>query len=228
MTTRTKICGLRTPETVEAAIAAGAHDIGLVLFPPSPRHISLAEASALADMARGRVRIVVLTVDADDALLAEIVSRVRPDIIQLHGNESPARVAAIRQLFGVPLMKAIKVATREDASLALDYDGKADLILFDARPPKGADRPGGHGATFDWTALDDVKHRVPYMLSGGLSPANVAEAIRATGAKAVDVSSGVESAPGVKDAELIRAFLAAVRAADAAGVPTDTCPEPGA
>ena len=216
MTTRVKICGLRTSEAVEAAIAADADDIGLVLFPPSPRNISLAEAKVLADAARGRVRIVALTVDADDALLAEIVSTVRPDLIQLHGSESPERVAAIRQLFGVPLMKAIKVATREDAARALDYAGTADLILFDARPPKGADRPGGHGAPFDWTALDDVKDRVAYMLSGGLTSSNVAEAIRATGATAVDVSSGVESAPGVKDPDRIRAFLAAVRAADAA------------
>ena len=198
-----------------AALAAGADDIGLVLFPPSPRSVSVDEAEALADLARGRASIVALTVDADDALLAVIAAKVRPDILQLHGNESPERVAEIRRRHGIAVMKAIKVATSADASQALDYAGVADLILFDARPPKGADRPGGHGQTFDWHALDDVKDRVAYMLSGGLTSANVAEAIRITGATAVDVSSGVESAPGVKDPGLIRGFVAAVHAADA-------------
>lgn len=216
MSTRVKICGIRTADALSAAVEAGADDIGLVLFPPSPRNVSLGDAKALADLARGCLRVVVLTVDADDTLLAAITTEIRPDVLQLHGNESPARVRTIRSRFGVPVMKAIKVATADDAMLALDYAEAADLILFDARPPKGADRPGGHGATFDWTALDDVKRRVAYMLSGGLTPANVGEAIRATGAEAVDVSSGVESAPGVKDPSLIRAFVAAVRAADAA------------
>lgn len=216
MTTRVKICGIRTKEAMTAALDAGADDIGLVLFPPSPRNVSLDEAKALADAARGRARIVVLTVDADDALLAAIATEIRPDVLQLHGNETAESVRNIRRRFAIPVMKAIKVATAGDAKLALDYADAADLILFDARPPKGADRPGGHGATFDWTALDDVKDRVAYMLSGGLTPANVGEAIRATGAEAVDVSSGVESAPGVKDPSLIRAFIAAVRAADAA------------
>lgn len=213
--TRIKICGLRTAEAMSAALDAGADDVGLVLFPPSPRNVSLDEARALAAAARGRARIVVLVVDAGDELLEEIVAALRPDLLQLHGDETPDRVRAIRERFGVAVMKAIKVATRADAALALAYAEVADLILFDARPPKGADRPGGHGATFDWRALDDVKHRVPYMLSGGLTPANVAEAIRAAGATAVDVSSGVETAPGRKDPELIRAFIAAVRAGEA-------------
>jgi phosphoribosylanthranilate isomerase len=211
---RVKICGIRDREALVAALDAGTDDIGLVLFPPSPRNVSLAEASALAAIARGRARIVVLTVDADDALLTAVVEEVRPDILQLHGNESPERAAAIRKRFGVAVMKAIKVATAADARDALDYAGAVDLILFDARPPKGADRPGGHGVPFDWRALDDVNDRVLYMLSGGLTPANVGEAIRATGAAAVDVSSGVESATGVKDPALIRAFIAAVRAVD--------------
>jgi phosphoribosylanthranilate isomerase len=210
-----KICGIRDREALVAALDAGADDIGLVIFQPSPRNVSLAEARELAALARGRARVVVLTVDADDALLAAIVAEVRPDILQLHGNESPERAALIRKRFGTLVMKAVKVATSEDARHALDFAGAADLILFDARAPKGADRPGGHGVPFDWHALDDVKSRVPYMLSGGLTPANVAEAIRATGASAVDVSSGVETAPGVKDPHLIRAFIAAARNADA-------------
>lgn len=214
MPTRVKICGIRTAETMAVALQAGADDVGLVLFPPSPRNVSLEEASALARQARGRARIVALTVDADDALLASIVETVQPELLQLHGNETPDRVSEIRRRYGIPVMKAIKVATSEDAAEALAYAAVADLILFDARPPKGADRPGGHGAVFDWHALDGVKDEVPYMLSGGLTPENVAEAIRATGTGAVDVSSGVESRPGVKDPERIRAFITAVRAAE--------------
>lgn len=214
MRRRVKICGIRNAATLAVALDAGADDVGLVLFPPSPRNVSLAEARELAAIARGRARIVVLTVDADDALLAAIAKEVRPDLLQLHGSESPERSNEIRKRHGIGVMKAIKVGTAEDARLALDYAGAADLILFDARPPKGADRPGGHGIRFDWHALDGVKDRVPYMLSGGLTPANVAEAIHATGATAVDVSSGVECAPGNKDPALIRAFIAAARAAD--------------
>ena len=215
MPTRVKICGLNTAEAMAAALDGGADDVGLVLFPPSPRNVSLEAAKELARQARGRAGIVALTVDADDALLEAIVEGVKPDVLQLHGNESAERVADIRRCFGIPVMKAIKVATAEDAAQALDFAEVADLILFDARPPKGADRPGGHGAVFDWRALDDVKDRVRYMLSGGLTSDNVAEAIQATGATAVDVSSGVERAPGVKDDDRIRAFIAAVRAADA-------------
>lgn len=197
------------------ALDAGADDVGLVLFPPSPRNVGLDDARRLADQARGRARIVALTVDADDNLLAAIVEAVRPDLLQVHGNEDTRRVAAIRKRYGIPVMKAIKVATAADAAEALAFAGVADLILFDARPPQGADRPGGHGAAFDWQALAGVKGKVRYMLSGGLTPENVADAIRSTGAPTVDVSSGVESAPGVKDPARIRAFIAAVRAADA-------------
>ncbi len=216
MATRIKICGIKSTEAMLAAVDAGADDVGLVLFPPSPRNVTLAEAEALATVARGRARIVALTVDADDALLDTIATRVHPDIIQFHGNEPPGRVAEIRARFGIPVMKAVKVATAADAEEALAFAAVADLILFDAKPPKNADRPGGHGAVFDWTTLDAVKHQVPYMLSGGLTPDNVVDAIRATGATAIDVSSGVESAAGVKDPARIRAFIAAVRTADAA------------
>ena len=215
MSTRVKICGIGTAEAMAAALDAGADDVGLVLFPPSPRNVSLDQARTLADQARGRARIVVLTVDADDALLTRIVDLVKPDLLQLHGNETPERVAEIRQRYALPVMKAVKVATSDDAAEALAFSA-ADLVLFDARPPKGADRPGGHGAVFDWHALDDVKGRLDYMLSGGLTPENVGEAIRATGADAVDVSSGVEHGPGAKDPARIRAFIAAARAAWAA------------
>lgn len=206
---RVKICGLNTADAMQAALLARADLVGLVFFPPSPRHVAVDDAVAIADYARGFAAIVALTVDADDALLGEIMAKVNPDMLQLHGSEPPARVAEVRERFGKPVMKAIKVATREDADEALAYLDIADLILFDAKPPKGADRPGGHGATFDWTLLDGVKHKVPFMLSGGLTPENVAEAIHATGATVVDVSSGVESAPGTKSPALIRAFIAA-------------------
>ena len=213
--TRIKICGLKTDAVMSAALDAGADDVGLVVFPPSPRNVSVSEAGRLAEIARGRARIVVLLVDAGDALIETVAKSVRPDLLQLHGSETPNRVADVKKRFGLPVMKAIKVATAADAEESLAFRGIADLILFDARPPKDADRPGGHGATFDWHALDAVKHQIDYMLSGGLTPANVADAIRATGAPAVDVSSGVETSPGVKDAELIRAFIQAVRALEA-------------
>lgn len=216
MPTRTKICGLRSSDAMAAALAAGADMVGLVLFPPSPRSVTVAEAASLAALARGHATIVALVVDADDALLERIAAVVRPDMLQLHGSETPERTAAIRALTGLPVMKALKVRTADDAVAALAYVGVADSILFDAAPPKGADRPGGHGRTFDWGLLDGVKHRVPFILSGGLTHDNVAAAIRATGATAVDVSSGVETAPGVKDAALIHAFVAAARAASPA------------
>lgn len=191
------------------ALLARADLVGLVFFPPSPRNVSVEEAVPLADYARGFAAIVALTVDGDDALLDRIAAEVNPDMFQLHGQETPERVALIKARFAKPVMKAIKVATREDAREALRYCDVADLILFDARPPKDADRPGGHGATFDWSALDEVRGRVPFMLSGGLTPDNVADAIRATGATVVDVSSGVETAPGVKSPDLIRRFIRA-------------------
>lgn len=212
MSTRVKICGLRTAEAMAAALEARADLVGLVLFPPSPRSVTIEEAVPLADYARGFAAIVVLLVDADDALVDRVVAEINPDMLQLHGAETPERVAAVRNRSGKPVMKAVKVRSREDALSALVFRGVADLVLFDAAPPKGADRPGGHGRTFDWSLLDCVRDEVPFVLSGGLTPENVREAIRVTGAAVVDVSSGVETAPGVKDAALIRAFVRAARA----------------
>jgi phosphoribosylanthranilate isomerase len=214
---KVKVCGIRTPEAMAAALEARADLVGLVFFPPSPRNVSLEDAAPLADYARGFAAIVALVVDADDALIARIVAEVNPDMLQLHGSEAPQRVAAIRERFGKPVMKVIKVETAADAEAALAYKNVADLILFDAKPPADADRPGGHGVAFDWRLLDGVRGRVPFMLSGGLTAANVAEAVRATGATVVDVSSGVETAPGVKNRGLIQRFIAAAHDAHAGG-----------
>jgi phosphoribosylanthranilate isomerase len=204
-----KICGLKSAEMLDAALEAEADYVGLVFFGRSPRNVTLEAAADLADRARGRAQIVALIVDADDSAIDAIVKQIRPDWLQLHGDESPARVAAIKGRSATRLIKAIKVATPADAATALAFSGVAELILFDAKPPAAlADAlPGGNGVSFDWQTLAGVKDQVRYMLSGGLDPANVAAAIRATGATAVDVSSGVESAPGVKDANLIRHFI---------------------
>jgi phosphoribosylanthranilate isomerase len=213
MTTEAKICGIKTREALDAAIGGGADYIGLVFCAASPRHLQIAEAKNLAAHARGKVRIVALTADANDAALVEIVGEVKPDYLQLHGGETPARVTAIRKAFALPVIKAIAVAAAKDAATAGDYANIADMILFDAKPPPGAKRSGGHGRAFDWRALDGVAGRMAFMLSGGLGPENVAEAIRATHPAAVDVSSGVETAPGIKSPELIRRFLQAVKTA---------------
>ncbi len=212
-TTKVKICGLKTEAALEAALAGGADYVGLVFFPPSPRYLTPEAARPLAARARGRARIVVLMVDPDDALIDAVVTSVDPDLLQLHGEESPERVADVRRRWAKPVMKAIKIETAEDAEAALRYRGIADLVLFDARPPRGSPLPGGNGAPFDWRALAGVKDKVAYMLSGGLTPDNVAEAIRVTGAAIVDVSSGVELQPGEKDPELIRHFLRTAKAA---------------
>ncbi len=212
MTTQVKICGLKTPATMQAALDAGADYVGLVFFERSPRNVSIELAAELADLASGRAKVVVLLVDPGDGMVDRIMPYIAPDILQLHGSETPARVAEIKRRTGATIMKAIKVETAADAASALDYAGIADLILFDAKAPKDAILPGGNGLTFDWRVLDDVKGKVPYMLSGGLTSGNVAEAIRRTGATRVDVSSGVELAPGEKDAALIRAFIAAAKA----------------
>jgi phosphoribosylanthranilate isomerase len=209
---KVKICGLKTTDAIDAAIASGAEYVGFVFFPPSPRNLSVAEAQPLAAHVAGRARIVALMVDPNDTLVMEVAGAIRPDLIQLHGSETPARTAAIAELTGIPVMKAIKVETKADAGHAVDYAEICELILFDAKAPKGAPLPGGNGVPFDWHALEDVSGSVDYMLSGGLTPENVAEAIRLTGAPAVDVSSGVESAPGVKDTARIRAFIEAAKA----------------
>ena len=211
MPTKVKICGLKTEAALEAALAGGADFVGLVFFPPSPRNVTLAVAKALADRARGRARIVALMVDPDDALIAQVVASAAPDLIQLHGYETPTRVAEVRARWGISVMKAVPVETAEDAHAARQFSPAADLILFDALAPADSARPGGNGAPFDWRTLLGVKDRLPFVLSGGLTPDNVAEAIRATGAAIVDVSSGVESSPGEKDPELIRRFLRAAK-----------------
>lgn len=213
MTTQVKICGVTSNEAVDAALDGGADYIGLVFFPRSPRHVDVPTALKLADRARGQAKIVALFVDPDDRALDNIVDKVQPDFVQLHGDESGPRVREIKRRLHLPVIKAIRVGTAVDAARALRYNESADLILFDSHPPKGAHLPGGNGQAFDWHALDDVKDKMKFMLSGGLTPDNVAAAVEATNAFAVDVSSGVESAPGVKDPKLIRSFLAAAKGA---------------
>jgi phosphoribosylanthranilate isomerase len=212
MPAEVKICGLSTPGTVDAAVEAGADLIGLVFYPRSPRNVSLEQAAALADRARGKAKIVTLVVDADDALLSEIVGTVDPDFIQAHGSESPERVAEIGRLTGKPVIEAIRVRDAADIAAAADYSSVASLILYDAKAPEtlGSALPGGNGHAFDWGLLDGGR-RPAFMLAGGLNPENVADAIRVTGAPVVDVSSGVESSPGVKDIALIRKFIEAAK-----------------
>jgi phosphoribosylanthranilate isomerase len=213
VTTKVKICGLKTEAALDAALGGGADFVGFVFFAPSPRSIAPEQAGALAAKARSRAKVVALMVDPDDGLIDQVVAAVDPAILQLHGSETPERAADIKRRWGRQVMKAIPVAATGDAQAALDYVGIADFILFDAKAPADATRPGGNGAAFDWTLLAGVKDKVAYMLSGGLSPDNVGEAIRATGAAIVDVSSGVETSPGDKSPQLIRRFLAAAKAA---------------
>ncbi len=209
-----KICGLKTPETLDVALDAGADMVGFVFFPPSPRHIATMEsARALGARVEGRAKKVALTVDADESLLEQIVEALRPDMLQLHGHESPNRVERLRSYFGLPIMKALPVAEGRDLDSVPLYSEVADWLLFDARAPKDATRPGGLGKPFDWHLLENVDVVLPFMLSGGLTPDNVAEALRITRAQAVDVSSGVERAPGEKDADKIRAFIRNAREA---------------
>jgi phosphoribosylanthranilate isomerase len=209
-----KICGLSTRETLDAALEAGADMVGFVFFPPSPRHLSLEAARDLGRQVKRRASKVALTVDADDAVLANIVETLQPDLLQLHGRETVARLRDIKQKFGLPVMKAIPVETPADLATLPGYAAVADRILFDARAPKDATRPGGLGAVFDWHVLEGLDLKLPFMVSGGLHAGNVAEAVRVTRAGGVDVSSGVESAPGVKDVEMIRAFIRAARATE--------------
>jgi len=215
--TKVKICGLKTEATMEAALEAGADMIGLMFFPKSPRHVSLTEACKLADMARGKAEIVAVTVNMDLDGLSRIKELVGPDIIQLHGSEPPEACAAVKVMHDTKIMKAVAVSERADLEQGDYYAIVADWLLFDAKPPKGSELPGGNGVSYDWTLLKDLDLKKPFMLSGGLNPDNVVEAIRQSGAKAVDVSSGVEREPGVKDEKLIKAFMAAVRDADMSG-----------
>jgi phosphoribosylanthranilate isomerase len=219
MSVLVKICGLSTPETLDVALEAGADMVGFVFFPPSPRNVSFEQARALGLRVKDKAKKVALVVDADDALLEQIVAALKPDLLQLHGHETPQRVAAIRESFGLPAMKVLAIETKADLAAITPYTGVADRLLFDARPPREATRPGGLGKPFDWHLLEGLDLPVPYMLSGGLDPINVAEALRITRAPGVDVSSGVESAPGVKDPEKIRAFIRAARASLGAGMP---------
>jgi phosphoribosylanthranilate isomerase len=207
-----KICGLSTRETLQTALEAGADMVGFVFFPPSPRHLSLELGRDLGRQVRGRALKVALTVDADDATLDNIMDALAPDIFQLHGKESVARLRDIKQKYGRPVMKAVPVATSADLAVLPGYAAVADRILFDARAPKEATRPGGLGEPFDWHLLENLDLKLPYMVSGGLHADNLAEALRVTRAGGVDVSSGVESAPGVKDPDMIKAFIRAARA----------------
>ena len=209
-----KICGLMTPQALDVALESGADLVGFVFFPPSPRNLGLEAARVLGEHVQGRAGKVALTVDATDETLLDIVAALKPDMLQLHGTETPDRVVAVRTRFGLPVMKALPIAERGDLSPIRLYAQVADRLIFDARAPQDATRPGGLGQPFDWTLLKGVKPGVPFMLSGGLDAGNVAEAIRITGAPGVDVSSGVERAPGEKDPDKIRAFIHAARATD--------------
>jgi phosphoribosylanthranilate isomerase len=211
-----KICGLKTQEALDVALESGADLVGFVFFAPSPRHLGFETAHALGERAKGRAGKVALTVDADDKTLDAIVAALKPDILQLHGIETPERVAALRGRFGLPVMKAIPIAERKDLSRIDLYKKVADRLIFDARSPQQATRPGGLGQPFDWTLLKGINPGIPFILSGGLDAGNVAEALRITRAPGVDVSSGVERAPGEKDPDKIRAFIRAARAAESA------------
>lgn len=206
-----KICGLRDRAHVDAAARAGARYLGFVFFPKSPRAVTPAEAAGLgADVPPGVARVG-LFVNPDGALLTDVLATAPLDLIQLHGAESPARVAEVKALTGLPVIKAVGIATSEDLGALWDYGLAADMLLIDAKPPPGADLPGGNGLAFDWRLLAGRRPLKPWLLAGGLTPLNVAQAIRLTGAPGVDVSSGVETAPGVKDAALIRDFIAAAK-----------------
>lgn len=208
-----KICGLSTPDTLESAIEAGADLVGFVRFPKSPRHVEIAQGTELALQAKGRVSRVVLTVDAPDAELDEIMHRIAPDILQFHGNETPQRVEEIRSRYGIPIFKALGIGSAGDLAAITLFQGIADTILLDAKPAPDALLPGGNGKAFDWQLLTGIDPAVSFMLSGGLNPDNIAEAIQITGASSVDVSSGVERTKGAKDGDLIRAFIHNARAA---------------
>jgi phosphoribosylanthranilate isomerase len=217
MTVLVKICGLSTAEALDVALGAGADLVGFIFFPPSPRNVSLDQARALGSRVQGRARKVAVTVDADDTLLASITEALKPDVLQLHGHETPQRVVAVRESFGLPAMKALPIEAKSDLLVIGSYTSAADRLLFDARPPRDATRPGGLGQPFDWHLLENLNLSIPFMLSGGLNPVNVSEALRITRAGGVDVVSGVESAPGVKDPDKIRAFVRAARASLGAG-----------
>lgn len=210
-----KICGLSTSESLDWALSAGADLVGFVHFPRSPRHLPVEAAARLARQVAGRARTVVLTVDADDDLLDRLIAAIAPDFVQLHGRESPERVAEVRQRINRPVIKALGIGAAGDVAAARAYADVADLLLYDAKPPKDASRPGGLGVTFDWSLLEGAPS--PFLLSGGLDPTNVGDAVRRVRPAGVDVSSGVESAPGQKEEARIRAFVKAARMASEEG-----------
>lgn len=215
-----KICGLKSEEAVDRAVARGATHIGFIFFPKSPRNIEPAAAGELAERVRGYVKIVAVTVDADTDDLDEIIDQVKPDYLQLHGTESPERLLTLKALYGLPVIKAFSIRDVDDLERIDPYIGIADRFLFDAKPPKGSELPGGNGVSFDWRLLQSLDGSIDYMLSGGLNKDNVAQALALTGARAIDVSSGVESAPGVKDTGMIDAFFDAVASAGARTSPS--------
>jgi phosphoribosylanthranilate isomerase len=209
-----KICGLKTAEALEVALEFGADLTGFVFFPPSPRNLGLEAAKRLGAQVKGRAGKVALTVDANDETLLGIVEALKPDMLQLHGKETPERVATVRARFGLPVMKVLPISERSDLSPIREFANVADRLLFDARPPQDATRPGGLGRTFDWTLLKSIDPKINFMLSGGLDVNNVAQALAITNAPGVDVSSGVERAPGEKDLDKIREFIRAARVAE--------------
>jgi phosphoribosylanthranilate isomerase len=210
-----KICGLKTPDALEAALAGGASHVGFIFFARSPRNVSAPLAGDLRRTARGRAQAVAVTVDADDGTLDVIVEAMAPDMLQLHGQETAERVAEVKKRYGLPIMKALSVSEGQDLDKIRPYRGIADLFLFDAKPPKGSDLPGGNGVSFDWSLLAALDRDVDYMLSGGLDAVNIGDALRLAHPPGIDVSSGVEIAPGVKDAVKIAEFLRAVQTAQA-------------
>jgi phosphoribosylanthranilate isomerase len=214
MSLQVKICGLKSPEPLEVALESGADLVGFVFFAPSPRHLGLEAARQLSAQVGGRAGKVALSVDANDETLHGIVDALKPDWLQLHGSETPERVAVVRSRFGIPVMKVLPIAQRDDLSPVRLYAKVTDRLVFDARPAPDATRPGGLGKTFDWNLLKGVDPATDFMLSGGLDASNVAEALAITNARGVDVSSGVERAPGQKDPDKIRAFIRAARAAE--------------
>lgn len=217
MSVEVKICGLSTPAAISAAVFGGARYVGFIFYPRSPRHVGLDRAAALAAMVPSTVIRVGVVVDIADADLAALLEQVRLDMLQLHGKEPPERVAEIRQRFGLPVIKAAPIYTADDLRRARRYEAVADRLLFDAKAPAGANRPGGNAISFDWSLLKDFACPLPWFLAGGVTAGNVARAVRESGAAAIDISSGVETAPGVKSAERIRQFLQAVRTIGAQG-----------
>jgi phosphoribosylanthranilate isomerase len=213
MTLDIKICGLKTEEAVDRAVALGATHIGFIFFAKSPRHIEPADAGRLADRIRGKAQIVSVSVDADNDDLDEIVDLIRPDILQLHGSETPDRMLTIKAVTGLPVWKVLSIADADDLRRIEAYDGIANRFLLDAKPPKNSELPGGNGVSFDWRLLSGLDGNVDYMLSGGLNKNNIGEALRIARPTGIDTSSGVESSPGVKDLRMMEEFFEAVRLA---------------